>query len=128
MLEHLWTINILKGPKDCLYLHSGIFVIFFDHCEVKSARKTSILSQEKWESNGTNSNAFMSKSKNVFWILSCISRTYIKFRILWKNRWASEVIFFLNYRLQRAALLKCLKSPVLESLWTVNMLKGPKDH
>ena len=44
-----------------------------------------------------------------------------------KKRWASEVISFWNYRLQIAGLLKCLKIPVSEHLWTVNMLKGSKD-
>ena len=40
--------------------------------------------------------------------------------------WALEIICFWNYRLQKAGLLKCLKSPVSEHLLTVNMLKGPK--
>ena len=43
-----------------------------------------------------------------------------------RKRWASEVICFWNYKQQKAGLLKCLKSPVSENLWTVNMLKGPK--
>ena len=43
-----------------------------------------------------------------------------------KKIWALEIICFWNYRLQKAGLLKCLKSPVSEHLWTVNMLKGPK--
>ena len=37
--EHLWTVNMLKGPKDCLNLHSIIFVIFFDHSQIKWAPK-----------------------------------------------------------------------------------------
>ena len=28
--EHLWTVNMLKGPKHCLNLHGSVFVIFFD--------------------------------------------------------------------------------------------------
>ena len=35
-------------------------------------------------------------------------------------------MYLRNHRLQKAWLLKCLKSPVSENLWTVNMLKGPK--
>ena len=35
-------------------------------------------------------------------------------------------MYLRNYRLQKTWLLKCLKSPVSEHLWTVNMLKGPK--
>ena len=31
--EHLWTANMLKGPKHFLNLHSSIFLIFFDHSE-----------------------------------------------------------------------------------------------
>ena len=27
--EHLWTVNMLKGPKHCLNLHGSSFVIFF---------------------------------------------------------------------------------------------------
>ena len=75
----------------------------------------------------TNSNAFMLKSKTFFWTFSCISRICIKLKILWKARWASEVIFFWNYRLQIVALPKRLKGPSSAHLWTVHMLKGPKD-
>ena len=39
MSEHLWTANLLKGPKDNINLHATIFVIFFDHSEWKSAPK-----------------------------------------------------------------------------------------
>ena len=34
--EQLWTVNMLKGPKDCLNLQGSIFVKFFDHSERKS--------------------------------------------------------------------------------------------
>ena len=37
MSEHLWTVNMLKAPKDCLNVHESIFVIFFDHSEKQSA-------------------------------------------------------------------------------------------
>ena len=85
-----------------------------------------IVSQSNWVSNATNSNAIISKSKTIFWILFCISEIYIKFRILWKQRWASKVIFFLIYRLQKAGLLTCRKSPVSEHLRKGNILKGRK--
>ena len=62
-------------------------------------------------------------SENFF----CIIGIYIQFGIFWKKRWASEVIPFWNYRLQKAALLKWLKIPMSEHLWTVNILKAPKD-
>ena len=39
MSEHLWTDNMLKGPKHCLNLQGIIFVIFFDRSERKSALK-----------------------------------------------------------------------------------------
>ena len=39
VLEHLWTVNILKGPKHCFNLHGRIFVIFLDHSETKLAWK-----------------------------------------------------------------------------------------
>ena len=37
--EHLWTVNMLKGPKHCINLHCSIFVNFFDHSEKISAGK-----------------------------------------------------------------------------------------
>ena len=54
-----------------------------------------------------------------FWNLHKIFNTL-------KERWASEVIWFWNYKLKKAGLLKWLKSPVSEHLWGVNMLKGTK--
>ena len=44
-----------------------------------------------------------------------------------KEKMILKVIFCWNYRMQNAGLFKCLKSPLSENLWTVNMLKGPKD-
>ena len=44
-----------------------------------------------------------------------------------KKKWASQVISFWNYRLDKVGLLKCLKGGVPENLWTINILKGPKD-
>ena len=38
--EHLWTVNILKGPKHGLNPHSSSFAIFFEHSEKKSAQKS----------------------------------------------------------------------------------------
>ena len=35
--EHLWTINMLNGPKHCLNPHGSIFVIVLDRSERKSA-------------------------------------------------------------------------------------------
>ena len=43
-----------------------------------------------------------------------------------KKIWASEVISFWNYRLQKVGLLKSLKSLLSEHLWRVNMFKGAK--
>ena len=73
--------------------------------------------------NATNSNAIMSKSKYIFSPFLKISEIYIQFGTLWKKRWASEVIYFWNYRLQKAGLFKWRKSPVSEHSWTLNMLK-----
>ena len=87
----------------------------------------SILSQQKRVSTATNSNAIISKSKKIFWNFFCIIGICIRFGILWKKRRASEMISCWNYRLQNEGLLKCLKTSVSEHLWTVNMLKGPKD-
>ena len=37
--EHLWTVNMLRGPKHCLNQHGSVFVVFFDQDERKSAQK-----------------------------------------------------------------------------------------
>ena len=37
--EHLWRVNMLKGPKVSLNLHNSTFVTFFDHSKKKSAQK-----------------------------------------------------------------------------------------
>ena len=89
---------------------------------------TGILSPSKRVFNASNSNAIITKSKNIFWTLFCISKSYIKFEEFCKKRWTSEVIFSWNYRLPKARLLKWRKSPVWEHVWTVNMLKYPKDR
>ena len=69
----------------------------------------------------------LSPSQKIFSrSFSAFPESTLKFGILWKKRWTSEVISFLNYKLDKAGLLKCLKSPVSEHLLTVNMLKDPK--
>ena len=78
--------------------------------------------------DATSSNSIIWKSKNMFSILFCISKIYVKFRTLFKKRWASEIICFWNYRLQKAELNKYPKSPVSKHLWIVKMLKGRKDY
>ena len=75
--------------------------------------------------NATNSNAIISKSKIICSMSFSISWIYIKFWTLWKER-ATQVNCFWNYRMEKAGLLKCLKSRVSEHWWTVNRLKGPK--
>ena len=86
--EHLWTVNMLKGLKHCINLHGSIFVWFFDHSERKSAGsiwnsetvcehidtrwQVFSLSKSEWVFNATNSNAIISKSKNIFWIFFCL--------------------------------------------------------
>ena len=66
--------------------------------------------------NATNSDAIISKSKNIFSVFFCISGIYIKFEILWKIRWASEVISFWNCRQQKAGLVTCQKEPRVRTL------------
>ena len=73
-----------------------------------------------------NWNSISSKPGNIFWSFSSFSGIYIKFWTFWKKWRASYLIYFRNYRLQKAWLLKCLKSPASEHLWRVNMLKYPK--
>ena len=54
---------------------------------------TCILSQKKRVFNETNSNAIISKSKNVFSIFFDISQIYIKVGILWK-KYELQRLFF----------------------------------
>ena len=74
--------------------------------------------------NRTNSNAIISKSKNIFSTFFFISGIYIKFEILSKNSWASEVISYWNYRLENAELLKCPKSHRVRTLMDSQYFKG----
>ena len=37
MSENLWTVKMLKRPKDCLNLHGKTLVLIFDQSERKSA-------------------------------------------------------------------------------------------
>ena len=78
--------------------------------------------------NAINSNAITSKPKNVHNtnIQNVENIIYIIFGTLWQKRWASKVICFLNYRLQKAGLLKWLQSPVSEHLRKANVLKDRK--
>ena len=74
--------------------------------------------------NGTNSNAIISKSKNISWIFFWISRIYIKFGIISKKTWASQVISLWNYRQEKAELLKCRKSHCVGTLMGRQHFKG----
>ena len=87
--------------------------------------------------HATNSNASISKYKSIFSIFFCISEIYINLEYFDKKRWSSVLICVWHYRasdatclrncrLEKVGLLKCLKSPELEHLWNVNMLKRPK--
>ena len=37
--EHLWTVNMLKGPKDCLNLHGSILSYFLITLKVNQLQK-----------------------------------------------------------------------------------------
>ena len=37
--EHLWTVNMLKGPKDCLNRHGSILWYFFITLKVNQLQK-----------------------------------------------------------------------------------------
>ena len=41
--EHFWTVNMLKGSKDCLNQHGTIFLIFFLTLWNKISSKNSVL-------------------------------------------------------------------------------------
>ena len=145
--EDLWAVNMLRGPKHCLNQHGSIFVVFFDQYEKKNRWKNivSVVSEISrlfinilTSDDKTSLSVKVNVSSNQF---KCIYREIEKYFLdsflhLWnmhkllntlKERWASEVIFFWNYRLQKAGLLKCLKSPVSQHFWVVNMLKAPKE-
>ena len=54
----------------------------------------SILSQEKRVFNANNSNAIISKLKNICWIFGWISGIDKKFEILWKKDQPQRWFFF----------------------------------
>ena len=71
----------------------------------------SILSQSKRVFNATKSNAIISKSKNVFWFFFCIFEIYVKFQILWKKRWASELFVSEIIDCKKHGYLNAQKAP-----------------
>ena len=101
----------VKGYETLHKFKRQYFVISFDNSERKSARKTlfeeylkswdclltywypmtSILSQLTRVFHETNSNAIIWKSKKTFWTFFSVSEISIKFGILWKKRWTSEL-------------------------------------
>ena len=46
MSEHSWTVNMLKGPKDCLNMHHSILVIFFITFKENNSKNFAILVSE----------------------------------------------------------------------------------
>ena len=116
----LWKYIILKNSFFVLYEILRLLVNILtpnDKCSLSVKRIT----------DATNSNAFISKSKIICWIFCCISGIEMNVEILWKKRWASQVISFWNYRRDKARLLKCLKGCVPENFWTIIILKCQKD-
>ena len=45
--EHLWTVNILQGPKHCLNLHGSIFCYIFWSLWKEISPKSSFLEVSK---------------------------------------------------------------------------------
>ena len=117
-----WSFTKKISLKNSVLVISEIFSLFFNILRPDDKYSLSV----KAITNATKSNASISKSKNVSCIFCCISGIETKFEILWKKRWASEVNYFLNYRLQKGEFFKCPKRPVSEHLWRVNILKGLK--
>ena len=136
---------MLKGRKHCLNMHKSIFVIFL--CTLKGYQVEKLCFSSIWNSEivcyhiDTRWQVFslskcecltepiqMQLSQNLRLLaqFSLISVIYIKSWILWKRRWSLEVICFLNYRLQKAGLLKRLNSNVSAHLYADSMLKVPK--
>ena len=74
--------------------------------------------------NATNSNAIISEPKSIFSIFFSIFGIYIKFGILSKKSWASQVISYWNYRLEKAELLKSPKKPRIRILMDSQHVKG----
>ena len=107
--EHLWTVNMLKGPKECLNMHGSIFVIIFDHSEKKIRPKISVLvvseilwlfvkiltPDEKYSLSVKVSvylNPFKCnylQTKKCFLNFLLHFEIYIKFGIVWKTKWHS---------------------------------------
>ena len=142
---------MLKCPKDCLNLHGNIFCQIFWSLWNEISWKNSVLVVSEnlrlFFSILTPDDKYCVSVKEsvlphqfkcyylqikkyllifFFFFCICICRISIKFGIHSKKGWSSEIICFWNYRLQKAGLLKCPRSPVSQHLWTVNMLKDAK--
>ena len=103
-----WALREKINSKSSVIVVSEILRLFFNTFTTMKC----IVSQKKRVFNASNSNAIIWKSKNICWVFFYICGFYIKFKTLWKKKWASKVICFWNYRLQKSDLLKCPKSPV----------------
>ena len=87
---------------------------------------TSILSLSKRMFNATNSNAIISKSKNMLWMVFWISGIYIKLGILWKKHEPQRLFVSEIIDCKKRSYLNASKAPCQKTfghLWRVNMLK-----
>ena len=120
MSERLWRVNMLNGPKHCWNLHGSIFLRFLITLKKNQLEKIFLSSMwnldtvcyyiDSWwqvlslsisECLKQPIQMQLSRNQKIFSeFFFCICGIYKKFWILWKKRWASEVICFLNYRLQ----------------------------
>ena len=135
--EHLWTVNMLKCPKDCLSLHGSIFLIFLITLKENQLHKfcfSSVCNLEtvcyhintRWQAFCLSKPECLSQpiqmqispNHKIFSeFFSAFSQSTLNFGILWKKWWASEVVCFWNYRLQKAWFLKSPKNPCQNTYW-----------
>ena len=144
--DHRFTINMVKGTKECRNLYWGTFIQishyyesnragkclfywylkFYDRLLIDSLLMTRILfTIGKIYKNQLKYN-YLIKKKLFFQFFAWFLKSTSNYEHFDKKRLLSWLMCFGNYRLQNTWLKKCLKSPVSEYCSTDNMPKGPK--
>ena len=73
-----------------------------------------------------NSNAFISKRKDLLSLFDCISELWMKFATFWKPRRVSQPNYYWNYCIRKRCLLKRLKGLASAHHSVINALTGSK--
>ena len=138
---------MLTCPKHSWYLLERSFTLFSHHFEMNWVRKMSLLVRSEilrlffniltandkhschlgrilhnqFKSNFLRNEKFFFKSSLHFWNL----QNYLKFL---KKTSTSQLKYLQYFLLRKTWLLECLKDPVWEHPFSMNLLTGPKDR